>query len=473
MKSGRPYRTVFPAFLMVLVAFALIVAAGPAEARRYAAMVVDNDTGDILFSRNSDSWVYPASLTKMMTLYLVFESIEAGKIAPTTKLRVSKQAAQMPASKLGLRTGSTITVREAIGALTIKSANDVAVVVAEGLAGSEQRFAELMTARARQLGMASTTFRNASGLPNSAQRTTARDMIQLSRRLIDDFPGYYHLFSAPSFAWSGQTFRTHNRLMARYAGMDGLKTGYIGASGFNLAASAKRDGRRLVAVVFGGKTGRSRDAHMEQILNQSFASLKKRPQFVVLPRQRPEFEALIARASDLEQGSTDLIVEPEARAVRDDPESARSAPAPTKTSQEIPQEFADAVQQLDADAVPTSSMSRPNRLMPAQGPAISALRKGPSKLEAEGRYGVQVGAYHDPAKARRAALTAARKVPSILLRGNIDISGLQGRRKQIYRARVIGLSLQAAEQACAALKRQEQECIVVQAQKIDLATLTD
>ncbi|MEO1019040.1 MAG: D-alanyl-D-alanine carboxypeptidase family protein [Pseudomonadota bacterium] len=457
------------AFLMIVVAVMTMVTTAPADARRYAAMVVDHENGEVLFSRHPDKWVYPASLTKMMTLYLLFEGIESGKFTPATKLKVSKRAAGMPASKLGLRRGSTITVRDAVRALVVKSANDVAVVVAEAIAGSETKFAELMTKRAHQLGMASTIFRNASGLPNKAQRTTARDMIQLSRRLINDYPGYYHLFSKPTFSWDGRIYRSHNRLMASYAGMDGLKTGYIGASGFNLAASVKRGSTRLVAVVFGGKTGRSRNAHMAKILDQSFADLSTRPTFVAMPRPRPEFEALIAQAaSTMEQGSNSEEPEVPSGSAR---VSAAATSAPVR---DVPAEVVTAITRIDEMTAngPAIGVSqrRPGQLMRAEGPAISALRGGPEKSGGDGPYGVQVGAYQDPNRARQAALIASRRVPSILLQGNIDVSMLQGSRGPLYRARVIGLDLDAAQNACAILERQKRDCLVVQTRKINLAS---
>lgn len=260
--------------VLALVALALMPA-GPAAAaknNRYAAIVLDTGTGEVLYQEHADSKRYPASLTKMMTMYLLFEAIERGDLSLKTKLVASKRAAQMPATNLALRPGATITVEQAIGALVIRSANDVAVVVAEALGGTESQFAQMMTSRARQLGMNNTTFRNASGLPNSGQKTTARDLATLAAALMQDFPQHYHYFSLTSFKYNGKTYKTHNRLMLNYAGADGLKTGYINASGFNLATSAVRDGRRLLAIVLGGRTARSRDAHMADLLDRGFAT---------------------------------------------------------------------------------------------------------------------------------------------------------------------------------------------------------
>jgi D-alanyl-D-alanine carboxypeptidase len=256
----------------------LAVAAGVAlmpnaAMARYASIVVDADSGQVLHAVNADTLRYPASLTKIMTLYMVFEALENGTLKIDQRLPVSKRAAGMPPSKLGLKAGSSIVLEDAIMALTTKSANDVAVVVAEALGGTEINFAKMMTARARELGMSRTTFRNASGLPNSHQKSTARDMVRLAKAVQEDFPQYYHYFSKTSFTYNGQTHRSHNRLLKRYNGTDGIKTGYIRASGFNLISSVQRDGRRVIAVVFGGKTAASRDEHMVKLLDRSFTKL--------------------------------------------------------------------------------------------------------------------------------------------------------------------------------------------------------
>ena len=248
---------------------------GPATSRsgdlRYAAFVQDAGTGEVLFGANPDAPRYPASLTKMMTLYLAFEALQRGTVGEGTRIRVSPHAASRPPSKLGLRAGSTILVREAMMALVTRSANDAAAALGEHLGGgSEAAFGRMMTRKARALGMSRPTFRNASGLPDRAQMTTARDIATLGRRLIADFPDRYAHFSAASFDWRGEYIGSHNRLLTAYEGADGIKTGYIDASGYNLAASAVRGGRRLVAVMFGGATGAARDAHVMALLDRGF-----------------------------------------------------------------------------------------------------------------------------------------------------------------------------------------------------------
>ncbi|WP_246527061.1 D-alanyl-D-alanine carboxypeptidase family protein, partial [Plastoroseomonas hellenica] len=283
--------------LAALLAFVPRDAAAQIGSGRYAAFLQDADTGAVLLAVNADEARYPASLTKMMTLYLAFEALQRGRLAETTRIRVSRHAAGMEPSRLGLRAGSTIRARDAIMALVTKSANDAAVALGEHLAGgSEVAFARMMTRKARALGMANTSFRNASGLPHPAQVTTARDMAVLSRALIRDFPGRYAYFSAARFDWRGQSMPNHNRLLSEYDGADGIKTGYIRASGFNLAASAMRDGRRLVAVVFGGASGVERDQHVMALLDRGFAEIgRDAPAGTMVARRRGP--SLVASAS--------------------------------------------------------------------------------------------------------------------------------------------------------------------------------
>lgn len=241
---------------------------------KYASLVMDADTGRILSKRYADKKLHPASLTKIMTLLLVFEALDRGEIQKSTRVRISSRAASMVPSKLGLKPGSRIRVEDAIKSLATKSANDVAVALAEHLGGSESRFAMGMTKRARTIGMKSTTFRNASGLHDQAQVTTARDMAKMARYILKRYPHYYKYFSTRSFTYKGKTYKNHNRLLESYPGMDGFKTGYINASGFNLVASAHRNGRRLIGVVFGGRSGKTRNAHMANIMDAGFRKVK-------------------------------------------------------------------------------------------------------------------------------------------------------------------------------------------------------
>ena len=234
-----------------------------------ASLVMDASTGQILYSRNADEQCYPASLTKVMTLYLLFGEIERGKLGLNTRLKVSRHASNQAPSRLGLKPGETIRVQDAILALVTKSANDVAVVVAERLGGSETNFATMMTAKAKELGMTRTRYMNASGLPNKSQMTTARDQATLAKRIQTDFPQYYRYFGTRTFAWGGRVFKNHNHLLGKYAGISGLKTGYTAASGFNLTTSVQRNGRSVIGVVLGGKTSRERDKQMVAMLDRT------------------------------------------------------------------------------------------------------------------------------------------------------------------------------------------------------------
>lgn len=292
-ETSRLHRA-FALFLALLFALALAM---PAEAARrkkqrvvkaynppYAAYVVDINSGRVLHDTNANALRHPASVTKVMTLYMLFEAMERGRFRPDSELRVSAEAARQSPSKLGLRAGSTIAVDDAIKALITKSANDVAVVVAEALGGDEERFAEMMTAKARQIGMSRSVFRNASGLPNPEQVTTARDLATLGRAIHDRFPRQYALFSTRSFEYDGSIYRNHNRLLGKVEGVDGIKTGYTRASGFNLLTSAKSDGRHIMTVVLGGRSARARDVQVASLvethLPRAFAGRRMTPRTV-------------------------------------------------------------------------------------------------------------------------------------------------------------------------------------------------
>ena len=278
-------------FLAVSAAFGTATAQIGSE--RYAAIVTDARSGNVLIAASPDEQRYPASLTKMMTVYMAFDALRDGRTSLSSPVRVSAEAASMPPSRLGLVPGVALTVEEAILALVTKSANDAAAALGEHLGGgSEHRFAQLMTLRARALGMTRTTFRNASGLPDLDQVSTARDMALLGRRLLQDFPDRFAYFSTPNFVFRGRTHWNHNRLLQEYDGTDGIKTGYVNDSGFNLVASAQRDGVRLVASVFGGRTGRERDRHMMALLDQGFASMGVAPRSPMsAPAEAPQLMA--------------------------------------------------------------------------------------------------------------------------------------------------------------------------------------
>jgi D-alanyl-D-alanine carboxypeptidase len=391
-------RTIFVAGLATFLI--LILPASDASAQigseRYAAFMQDAESGEVMLAINADEARYPASLTKMMTLYLTFEALQRGKITEGSRIRVSRHAANMEPSKLGLHAGSTIRVRNAIMALVTKSANDAAAALGEHLAGgSEAAFGRMMTRKARALGMSRTTFRNASGLPHPAQVTTARDMATLSRRLIQDFPQRYAYFSAASFDWRGRNMPNHNRLLADYDGADGIKTGYIRASGFNLAASAKRNGRRLVAVVFGGASGRERDAHVMALLDRGFGEMERDAPSDLLMARRSGGLRLVGSATAAP--ITPVLRRPSARPV------AMAAPQPR----------------------------------PAPRARASASR---------GNWAVQVGAFDARAPAQAAARRAAARG------GQVRVERVRAGGKRLWRARVTGLSATHARSTCRATR---------------------
>ena len=279
MKSERHRKHLFLAAALGLMGLGF---AAPAAADdRYSAIVMDARTNEILLEDQADAARFPASLTKMMTLYMVFEALEHGELTLNTRMTASRRAARQPASRLGLRCSrrrgcDSINVDQAIRALAVQSANDVATLVAERLGGSEIRFAANMTSRARELGMSDTRFANASGLPDRRHATTARDMAILSQALWHDFPQYYHYFQTPTFAWRRGAGRNHNHLLGQVAGVDGIKTGYTSASGFNLASMAERNGRRVIVVVLGGENARARDAQVTYLIEGAFQEYARR-----------------------------------------------------------------------------------------------------------------------------------------------------------------------------------------------------
>lgn len=301
----------------------LMAAAVPASASslleqpRYAAFLADADTGEVLYARRADAERFPASITKVMTLYMVFERLAAGTLRLDDRVVMSRHAASQRPSKLGLKPGESLTVDQAIRSLATKSANDVAVALAEHVAGSEAAFARLMTTRAHQLGMTSSRFVNPNGLPDSRQVTTARDIYLLSRAVIRDFPQYYSYFQQQQFTFAGRAMPNHNHLLRTTPGVDGIKTGFTNAAGFTLTASAVRDGRRLIAVVLGGPTRVARDANVESLLSAGFAVLAARRQGRTI-----QVADMLAEPGDLndavlrglvEQGSADPLPAPRRR----------------------------------------------------------------------------------------------------------------------------------------------------------------
>ena len=435
---------------------------------RYASIVIDAETGEVLRSRSADVRRYPASLTKMMTLYLLFEAIEDGKLSLNSKLTVSKRAAGQSPSKLGLRAGSTIRAEDAIKSLIVKSANDIAVVVAEALGGTEIEFARIMTRKAQELGMSRTTFRNASGLPNRKQRSTARDMSRLAQALMRDFPERYHYFDDQRFSYKGRVHRTPNKLLARYRGMDGIKTGYIRASGFNLVASAERDGRRVIAVVFGGKTPNSRNAHMANLLDLGFTRIAEndakrgRVRYAGIPRP-PAGSGLAAPATRFKPAS--IMV-----ASAQPPELAEGAAAPPAEPIESPSQAPRPA--LEPAAVVSGPLPPPSKSVAdtlAVVESVIATEPPPSPAPAEkvaaasavgGAWGIQVGSYESVTEAEIAMRRASVRAP-LLNDAAATLAPRADGRNTLYRARFLGLYKNDANRACKKLQAAPMPCTVI------------
>lgn len=433
-----------------VLASTLLVTADPAQAARdarYAAIVVDANSGKTLHSENSSSRRYPASLTKMMTLYLTFEAMAAGKIGKSTQVPFSAQAAAKPPTKLGVPAGRSVTVEAAILALVTKSANDAATALGEMLGGSEAGFARMMTAKARQLGMANTVFRNPSGLPDPGQFTTARDMATLGLALREHYPQYYAYFSTRSFTFGRQRMANHNRLLGRIKGVDGIKTGYIRASGFNLVTSVNDGNRRLVAVVMGGASGSSRDARMAELIRTYLpqASGRKGGPLVASAARTPiasvTEDRLPKRAAPRPNSRPDLDYARTVEAIEeqtDTIETAAVAPLVAAPKPKAALRAAKAAAAADVDPTPTSSIEPSGWVV--------QVASSPSKSEAS------------------ATLQATqRKAGNLLASANGYTVPFEKDGVTYHRVRFGGFdSKNAAWRACDALKRRSISCYAVQ-----------
>ena len=394
---------------------------GVDPSRENESIVIDVETGRVLSEMNADAITYPASLTKMMTLYLTFEALNAGRLRLDQYLPVSTEAASKSPTKLHLVPGDSVQVHDLILGIVTKSANDAAAVLAEGLAGSEPAFADRMTAKARQLGMTSTVYRNASGLPDPEQRTTARDVAQLALALYHDFPREYRYFATREFFFRGRVILTHNHLLDWYEGADGIKTGYIGASGFNLAASAVRNGHRLIGVVMGGASAGSRDREMAALLDQGF--------------------------SEVGAGAT-LV------AGREVP-SPSAAPVVAETDQPEPVRPREKIGQLAKAARKIAAHLSP--VAKAEAAPIAHQLRTPAETD---RWSIQLGAFRDGTAAEQAARSAAT-VPGARGKPVQIVQPSKGGKEHVYRARLLNFSSQEAQGACAALHKKKIECSVV------------
>ncbi len=447
---------------------------------KYASIVVDAGSGKVLESTNAQAERHPASLTKMMTLYLTFKALRQGTLRINQALPVSEYAAAQAPSKLGLTPGSVIRVRDAILGLVTQSANDAAVVLAEALGGSEGNFARKMTDQARALGMKQTVYRNASGLPDDDQITTARDMAILGRALFFNFPDYYRFFSTTSFSYRGRTYANHNHLMNRYHGMDGIKTGYIRASGFNLVASAVRGKTRLIAVIFGGNTARDRDRAMAALLDGTFTKIAKTGGAAVAaplvaqakPDNRPaEGDAKDEEAEDAAEPANAAAAKPQtiaaaqpgaatpvapaaATAVTPEPVAATTTSA-TAPAAAVPQPTTPAavikLASASKSAIAPGTMDGiklPTVTPPTAGKTKTMDRTPSSATTAKGDWSVQIGSYALRNSAEAMLKKAAKRLPKNLGPLKSTVTPLKEKQKTVYGAFWTGLDKTTAKKIC-------------------------
>ncbi|MDP3656201.1 MAG: D-alanyl-D-alanine carboxypeptidase [Brevundimonas sp.] len=460
-------------FLSLLLAVAMTMTptraplAQSADNSRYAAIVVDAESGEVLFARHADSRRYPASITKVMTLYLTFEALSEGKVKLDDVLTVSPHAASQPPSKLGLAAGQTITLDDAMRATAVRSANDMAVALAEHIGGSEARFTAQMTLKARELGMTQTRYVNPNGLPDARQLTSARDLAILARAVMRDYPQYYRYFGLHDWAYSGRDYRNTNGLLRGGAGYDGMKTGYTNASGYNLAASAVRDGRRIITVVLGGRSTASRNAHVAALMDTGFEVERARDRGETIQVAQTYFEArgfgigpdntgpieyaAVGEDEDGENGAGSSALAPGGVAYASlpasPPQPSRVTPAPSARPAPV-ERPADVTAILNGgSSVATPPRPRPPAREPARAPA--------------GRWSVQVGAFRDETVARDWLTEINRRFRSQFASAERTVQDAEG----WYRSRFTGMSEQGAQSACAALAERRVTCMVVRPQE--------
>jgi D-alanyl-D-alanine carboxypeptidase (penicillin-binding protein 5/6) len=388
---------------------------------KYSAIVIDANSGEMLYDKRADSPRYPASVTKIMTLYLAFEALSEGRLKLTDRVPFSAHATAQAPTKLGLSVGDSISVDEAIRAITVKSANDVAVALSERLGGSESRFAALMTLRGQELGMRNSRFVNASGLPDSRQISTARDLAILSRATMRDFPQYYSYFSIKGFEFRGRYIPGHNRLLTSMPGFDGLKTGYTNASGYNLAGSAVRDGRRLIAVVLGGSSTAWRDNNMEDLLTTGFDVLKRRS-----------------------HGERTTIA---ANLYEDEP----NGPIMRPSSEEGDGDQAGLKIVLTDNPKPPAPM----KVAPTMRAAQSAK---PTPKKAKGDWSVQVGAFKSKSLANQQLSLVRSRFAKFVSDAESAVEGAVG---GSFRAQFQGMTAENARGACKAISAKRQPCMII------------
>lgn len=482
------------AALCTLLATSPVAAGRDVGAPPQSAMIIDANTGKVLLNQSADEPRHPASLTKMMTLYMVFELIEAGRLSYSTKIAVSEEAANAAPSKLELKPGEEIVLIDAIKALITKSANDVAVAIAEHIGGTEANFARLMTAKARQIGMERTTFRNASGLPNPEQVTTARDMLTLALRLQDDFPQHYPLFATRTFTYGGETYKNHNKLLFSFEGTDGIKTGYTRDSGFNLVSSVHRGGKHVVGAIFGSRSAGVRNASMRLMINRTLAAASpektRRPALLARPApakrpppslsgrslalpQRPQSAgvATLAAANPVPAPPDVSAVEvARVRQVRLVPGNTGAAaqdnvgrPAAPAIAR-APTTLQAQAEAINGNAGTLRSQSLPGPVTAAAARALPANGASARAVKASGDFQIQIGAFSSAAEAERHLDAArARAAQTVLGRPTVTQVVKVGNR-QLYRARFSGFDARTAAAACVDLRRQQIDCLALRAE---------
>lgn len=481
---GRRARRRMPLlFSLVLTLGALGFAAAPARAAPpFSVVILDGSTGRVILSDNPGAQRHPASLTKMMTVYMTFDALKAGSLALDQMLTVSSNAASRPPTKLGLKPGQKISVKNAIMALITLSANDMSVVLAEAIAGSEEAFAARMTARARELGMSDTLFRNANGLPDPEQVTSAYDMAKLGLALMRDHPDYYPMFSTQQWRFGGKVITNHNRMLGRYEGTNGIKTGYIRASGFNLVISVRRDGHHLVGAIFGGSSARARDDKMIQYLDAALLRLKTQPDqvaraLVVQPNRvsvpsaiaaapaRPApadvavaAAALDAKVAEISRGEEDLAESTYGTAPA--PVAVLApAPVPVPVPAPVP------VPGPAPAPVVAAATPRPAPARPVAPNSLNAQVAAAKAREVAGEtWGIQIGAFRRQDAAADHLNSAARLVPTPLRETQQVVHQGTDDKGTLYRARFVGMTENAARQTCLKLRQKSVSCIALKVQ---------
>jgi D-alanyl-D-alanine carboxypeptidase len=406
----------------------------PSVNGRDSYLIIDATSGRELASDRPDELRHPASLTKLMTIYLTFSALDSGRLSLGDGLPVTVNSLNAPPTKMGLTPGGTVSVRDATMALVTRSANDAAIALAETLGGDEATFAQLMTQKARQLGMSSTVFRNASGLPNREQVTTARDMARLAHALMRDFPHYYAVFSVQSYPYRGRLLENHNRMLGSYDGADGLKTGYTAASGFNLVMSAMRDNRRLIGVVMGGDSAGQRDRMMADLMDRGFAqaqAMRLSPWTSVRKPPSARYTALNFDPSLAIPETT-----PRVAVAKADPPPPSLPPAAQAAAYE---------QRVAGPAVPP----------PAQG---SVAPNGPPI----GSWVIQVGSFSDSQAAQLALERASSALPGTMRSAAVTVEEVQMANKTFHRARLTNLSQAQAVDGCKQLEKRKIYCSAIQ-----------